>query len=311
MGGINTPMFHESGSSDLATSRATHAQLLGRERQDAALVAELRNSNSPLQVDLADRMERCSADRARLRGRRRQPDLTDVVSHGPPWTCKTTACTACRKRHHVRPNQKKVFRRWDKINPDNAWCSLATIHLGRLEEIHDIRPLVLTFRRALRDLRRGRPAWNDFEVSGVVEVDLLHEYEIPFLLSDRAELLPTLPKIGSNGSGMMWLPHAHLAIHHPGVDRAQVRKVLKAEWTGLHRVHVMEFDQAQTAAQNAANVVGYGAKNHCETRIGNEIETWSPSALATWWTVFRAWSRGLEPVRVIMRPVGARGGRSS
>lgn len=288
--------------------RCTRGDLLERKRLDDELVAEF--AASPVQdlQELAGRQVRCREARARRAGWR---DLRDAVRDGGSWSCKSATCSACRRRHHVRPYQTRVYHRWVEIDASNEDCSLATIHLALVADPGDLRAVVIEARRALRDLRdrtgRQQPGWRRVEFAGLVEVGAQYRADIPLLLPGQADVISQLPTVGSGGE-VMWLPHLHVAVHHRGVAREDLRRALEAQWPGPERrVHVAAFDETRMPAENAADIIGYAAKAQCTSTVGGIEEIWPASLRAQWWAAIRCWGRGLEPLRVQVRPMRRQG----
>lgn len=302
MADINTMMTHPPS---LPITRATRRELLLRDTLDAGLIARLNGSGvEDLQV-LADRMTRCAEDRAARAAWR------NGLGENPPGSgspCKSVACSACRQRFHVSPHQTRIWHRWGESGADNDHCSFVTVHLKRLDNIFDLRGVVVEHRRQWRDLRDARSAWSSVQIEGLVECDFLKDCDVPYLPPDRAAMLPALPKIGS-GSGGTWLPHSHLAVCHPGVKRAEIEAVARAFWPGPSRVDVEPFDPSKSAAENAGTVIGYGSKTRCASRVGYgsgdgtkfilpTFEQWPVTTRCEWWSAFATWRRGLEPIRL-------------
>jgi hypothetical protein len=285
------------------TTRSSRAAISAREQADAEVAAIFATSPDPALRALAERMMRCQQSRAE---RSRQRDLRDVMRQGWGYQCKTLACTACRRAHHVREWQVKVHDRF--TGADNEACSHVTIHLARVGDLNDIREVVAGVRRALRDLRdrqaRQRRRWRSIEVAGAVEVDAMAQDDVPLLLSDRAAMLPSLPMVGAAGS-VIWLPHLHAAVHHPDVDREELRAALEARWEGPHRVDVGEFHTDKLAGENAAYINGYAFKFDARTNTNGIEEPWPVSRRTEWWGWLHSLRRGLEPLRVSFKPMKA------
>ncbi|GGC46962.1 hypothetical protein GCM10011504_26780 [Siccirubricoccus deserti] len=285
------------------TARSNRIVISAREQADAEMAAIFAASDDPALRALAERMVRCQQSRAE---KSRWRDLRDVIRVGWGYQCKTVACSACRRAHHIREWQVRVHDRF--VDADNEDCSLVTVHLARVGDLNDIREVVAGARRAFRDLRdrqaRQRHRWRSVEVAGVVEVDAMASGDVPLLLSDRAAMLPCLPMVGAAGP-VVWLPHLHAAVHHPDVDRAELRAALEARWEGPHRVDVREFHSDKLAGENAADINGYASKFDACTNTDGIEEPWPVSWRAEWWGWLHSLRRGLEPMRVSFKPMKA------
>lgn len=289
-----TSSLFQAGS---GIERDTPCNLIMRKSHDQELINHFAFSPVVDHQQQAKRLTRCRDEPVSPAGWQR-------------WSCKSPVCSACRRRHHVQPHQQRAYDRWVEADANNEDCSLATIHLACTDDVDCVRQVTLAVRRALRDLRdrmsRVNPAWRNVEFVGVVEVAALYRTDIPLLLSGQADVISKLPCIGSTGE-VVWMPHLHVAIHHPGVERLDLRRALEAQWPGSERrVHVVAFDQTKMPAANVADIVAYGSKAACVSTLGGIEEEWPTALRAIWWTAIRRWKRGLEPLRVQIRPMGLR-----
>lgn len=270
------------------------------DQADAELAAIFAGSDDPGLRALAARMVRCQQSRAE---KSRSRDLRSAVRQGWGYQCKTVTCTACR-RAHVRKWQRKVHARFAEA--DNEVCSHVTVHLARVGDLDGVHGVVHSARRACRDLRDRRARqdfrWRSVEMVGLVEVDAMASDDVPLLLPNRAEMLPSLPLVSTIGS-VMWLPHLHAAFHHPGVERAELQAVLEGRWDGPHRVDVKPFHDDKLASENAADVFGYASKFDASTNTHGIEEPWPVTRRAEWWGWLHSLQRGIDALRVSLNPM--------
>jgi ribosomal protein S12 len=289
--------------------RNTRATSSARDQADVELAAIFAGSDNGRLRILAERMARCRQSRAE---KSRSRDLRSAVRQGWGYQCKTVTCSACRRAHHVRKWQRKVHARF--AGADNELCSHVTVHLARVGDLDGVRGMVQSARRACRDVRdrqaRQDCRWRTVEMAGLVEVDAMVTADVPLLLSDRAEMLPNLPLVSTTRS-TMWLPHLHAAVYHPGVGRAELQAALESRWDGPHRVDVKPFHDDKPAGENAADVFGYASKFDASTNTHGIEEPWPAPRCAEWWDWLHSLQRGIDALRISLKPMGTRTPRSS
>ena len=98
-------------------------------------------------------------------------------------------------------------------------------------------------------------------------------------------------------NGSMWLPHWHVVMHHPGIDREEIGDLARARWPGKRRVQAQRFDTTKSVGSNIADCVGYAFKfKHTDWSV-------SASARLFLWIRRRA---ALRSMCVAMRPKGTK-----
>lgn len=287
--------------------RCTNATIRREDARLLHLLSALRKIGSPDAQHLADRLHRCRAGRLARRG-----DVASALRW--PWRCRSVACWACRSAITGRKSRQAHE---DFEGRDNADCSYATIVLARVGDLSSIRDLVRGARRDVRNLRDTRsrlvgPRWRSVEFRGVVEVDAIHPMDTHLLEENRRELIPSLPQIGA-AADVVWLPHMHLTVHHPGLDRAELHNALTRQWPGEHRVHVRAFDLDNDASVNAWQTTGYSLKHRMSNkfRCTHErsvwvIEEWPMSWQAAYYAWMHSMRRGLQPLTIRVGAMGVR-----
>jgi hypothetical protein len=268
------------------------------EQEASDLITALRDLGDD---DLAGRLWRCQ----RHRIEKKQAQQAGIRT-GWPAMCRSVACPSCR-RWLGRTWRERASSRF--MEADSTTCSHATIMLactGDLDVVHDV---VRDLRVALRNLRdrsasRAR-RWATVEAYGLVEVDAHHADDLALLPPRRREVVQELPVLGHGP--VVWVPHAHICLHHPHLDRHELRDALRVQWSGHPgRVDVEPF-KAGEADLNAANIVGYAAKMTMMTTYKDGLEeSWPVTWRATYWSWLCGLRAGLAPLRLRMGPMHSR-----
>jgi hypothetical protein len=112
-------------------------------------------------------------------------------------------------------------------------------------------------------------------------------------------MIPLLPTIGGRPHTMLWVPHAHLCVHHPDVCREYLKHALAEQWSGQNRVHVGAFDRDRLAEDNAPDCIAYGLKFRNSTRFADGIVVdWPLAWSARVWSWLHEQHNGLQPLSV-------------
>ena len=277
--------------------RSTAATTSAVEREVTALVEALWDLGDDR---LAGRLWRCQ--RGRL-------DKREGRIEGWPRMCRSVACPVCR-RWLRRGWAEKVANRFSHV--DNADCSHVTIVLDCVDDLSRMVDVVRYLRVAIRNLRDRYASvsrrWASVETYGMVEVDAHHAEDLVILPPQRREIVGAL---SSTGSGVIrWVPHTHLAVHHPDLDRYALRDALAIQWAGpVGRVDVRPFHADQTPSENAHAITSYATKYKMATTYAGWIEEeWPIEWQALYWSWLSSLRAGVAPLRVSMGP---RTGRSA
>ncbi len=272
-----------------------------REDEQSELIAALHDSVEPIRRDLADRLLRCQQAREARRGWR---DLGGAGAHGYPYRCRSFACWDC---------GRSIVRRWEDdalgqfAGAENAECSAVTVVLARTAKVEMVRDIVVKARKDLGNLRAGmyrQPGgwrWRSVRASGIVGTDVATFDGPAPAARGQSTPLPLLPFVGSGG-GEWWLPTAHLALHHPHLDRAELARSVMRRWPGAKRVDVRPFGEHQRAAENAADVVGYALEQSERVGIHGADFRWPPRWRADYHSWLFSLKRGLQPLGISLRP---------
>lgn len=270
------------------------------------LIAELCALGDDTSLDLASRLNRCQTER-----RARAAHLTQTGRYPAVWPyrCHSSACWSCR-RAILRTWRERASLRFAEA--DNEDTALITLSLARLGDLCDLPAVVNKLRRDLRNMRdamAGRSAaWGSVMMMGFVELDAVDPEEVVLLGGGRRAAIPSLPAIGGQPDETLWIPHAHLCVHHPHIDRRCIRQAFEEQWKGTCRVDLRAFHADVSADVNAANCVSYALKFHNSTTYAEaQTADWSMHLSATMWSWLHSRKRGLQPLQV---RIGARAGLS-
>ncbi len=276
------------------TNGVTFAELEARLTE---IVAELSTFGDDVSVDLAERLLHCQMER---RSRAKAFAQTGRPLMGWPYRCKSVACWSCRRAIMSKWRGRAEYLFADAESED---CSFITIMLARIGELSSLTGVVKKLRRDLRNLRDGMArksaSWNALSIMGHIELDALEETDMPLLGSSRQAVVPLLPTIGGRPHTMLWVPHAHLCVHHPDVCREYLKHALAEQWFGLNRVHVGAFDLDRLAEDNAPDCISYGLKFRNSTRFADGIVVdWPLAWSARVWSWLHEQHNGLQPLSV-------------
>jgi hypothetical protein len=145
--------------------------------------------------------------------------------------------------------------------------------------------------------RKSAP-WNGLSIMGHIKLDALEETGVPLLGSSRQAVVPH-PTIGGRPQTMLWVPHAHLCVHHPDVCREYLKHALAEQWSGLNRVHVGAFDRDRLAEDNASDCISYGLKFRNSTQFADRtVVDWPLAWSAGVWAWLHEQRNGLQPLSV-------------
>ena len=283
-------------------TRAVRSFVIKQEAEQAALIEALVASGDLVAADLAEKLGRCRTHREQLRAWGGKPDLRSVLGSGGRIRCGLHACWSCSRRL-VRKISTKAAERFH--DADVQWCSAVTVGIALTGDLAEVRDAVVAFRRGLRDRRdataRARSRWTTLEAVGHVELDAHWQSDIQHIAPERRAMVESLPVLAYPGAGEpFWVIHAHLACHHPDIDRAEVKDVFTRQWAGPNRVHVEAFHDHQLPAYAAGSVVSYSVKNAQCSAIGHLEEEWPVSWRSAWWTWLHGMRRGLQPLHVAL-----------
>ena len=268
------------------------------EAEATDLVAALRDLGDD---DLAGRLWRCQ-----------QARMDKIVAQrtglrtGWPSMCRSVACPSCR-RWLGRGWRERAGSHFAEAR--SPACSHVTIMLACTGALDTIRGVVRDLRVDLRNLRDRSAVrssrWRSVSAYGLVEVDAHLRDDAMFLPPKRRAVVQELPCIGSGP--MTWVPHVHLCVHHPRLDRAELRDALRTQWPGLWgRVDVRPFEVGD-ASVNAGNIAAYAAKMRMTTTLTDGIEeSWPVAWRAAFWSWLCGLRAGLAPLRLRLGPFGTR-----
>jgi hypothetical protein len=295
--------------------RRKNCQLESEDRQLCDLLAALHQLDTSSALDLAERLNRCRAARLERRG-----DVTSALRW--PFRCRSVACRACCR--------SRVNRKADRMadafqRADNEDCSLLTVCLSRTSDLEAISGLVKDVRKTIRNLRdrlAGRDKrWDSLTIQGAVEVDAVDSMDLMLLPPERRALVPTLPLIGDANGYIWWLPHLHASVHHPKIDRAELRASFVEQFPGLQRVDVKAFytdfwqvpEGCSEAEVNAFHTSRYALAQSCETTMDDPMDKgvaihvpWPIAWQAHYFAWLHSVGRSLQALQVVMNPRGMR-----
>jgi hypothetical protein len=193
-------------SPTVAHHRSTRAEIFERDVDAQSLVDVLRAAGRRNWTILADCIERCRGASIACAGWRSSPEAA-FASTGR-YRCKTIACPACGVGMW-RTAVKKALDRFHGVNVEDL--SLVTIAGPDVIDMETVRTSVRKLRRSLRDLRDAeaekRSTWRGVRIAGLVD------------------LIP-----GKGVESLAVQPVARLLVHHPGVPRSGVERVVQ-EWS--------------------------------------------------------------------------------
>jgi hypothetical protein len=271
-------------------TRRTPGEMRTLEQRTSGLIAALRESGDPVQLDVAGRLWRCQ----RQRDERRE-GLRDRVDR----PCRHVACEHCRRW---------VGREWREraakamADAENRSSSHVTILLACTGILEDVRPTVEAMRRALRNLRNRRARkdhrWKLVSMVGLAEVDIMAPEDVVILPPDRRVAVPALPVI-TTPREVLYVIHVHLAISHPGISRDDIKKFLVKQWPGPFRVDVKDFREMAEAPENVGGIIAYAAKREETISLNGDRKLDVPVAwIAAYWGYLHSLGSGLSSLRV-------------
>ena len=292
--------------------RSTKQEIGREDRRLCELIDGLNAMATPGALDLANRLTRCRASRIQRRG-----DVVSAMQWG--YRCRTVACWSCAKSRIAR----KALRVMDAFSTaENDDCSLLTVCLSRTSDLELMSPIVRCARKAVRNLRdryaAKDPYWNSVSLAGAVEIDSVASDDVMLLPPLRRELVSMLPMVGVAEGSTLWLPHMHLCVHHPDVDRDEIRDAFATRFLGNHRVDVTPFRHDPTdlaegyteAEINAYHTGNYAFAQDCNTSFtdpydrGSSVrEQWPIAWKAEYFVWLHETGRSLQSLQVV---VGAR-----
>lgn len=268
------------------------------------LAAALRASGTPDARDLAQRLRQCQQGRA-----------DRAAGHNVGWRmmCRSPACEYCRRWLATR-SAASVRARFGPAS--NAECWHITVMLARAGSLDIARDLVRSTRRDLRNMRDRRARtdrrWCGVGMVGMAEMDALGPDDVQLLPSQRRAVVEALPAFGgpdhaAYGFQVTWVPHLHLAVHAPALARADLAEAFRTQWPGpAERADVSPFWACDTAAANAARIVGYGSKHAAVLKLdrggnaGCVAVPWPSAVLASYWAWVHRQRNGLQMWRVML-----------
>jgi hypothetical protein len=258
------------------------------------LIAALRASGDPDQIDLAGRLWRCQ--------RGREDRRKGIPTHWPPM-CRSPACPACR-RWLSRSWRDRAAERM--ANADNNACHLITVMLARSGSLDAVRTLARQLRTELRNLRdrnaRTDWRWRSVEMIGQIEVDAFGFDDIGLLPPQRRNVIETLPAFGGCATcdqPVVWVPHVHIACHAPNLSEDDLHAAFARQWPGdPRRVDVRPFVEGE-AGTNAAAIIGYACKHEMRIALKDGFDLcWPITVQATYWGWLHGLRNGLAPLRL-------------
>jgi hypothetical protein len=99
-----------------------------------------------------------------------------------------------------------------------------------------------------------------------------------------------------------WHAHAHLAVHHPHLDRAALARAIMQRWPGARRVDVQPFDEQKSASDEAADIVGNSLQHLDRMSFDQTGWRWLPHLRAEYQTWLFSQRRGLQPLSISSQP---------
>lgn len=236
---------------------------------------------------------------------------------GMRWSyrCRTIACWACARSRIVRKAARLMT---PFAGADNQDCSFATICLSRVADVNDLTLAVREVRKSLRNMRdyetKTDRRWAEVGIHGSVEIDAVDAEGIPRLPPQRRALIPALPAIGQVviNNEVIWLPHLHASVHHPGLERGELLHLLRRHYPGEHRVDVSAF-RADTAEQqgfsaaeiNAYTTASYALSQSYSTKFDDPLQQAQPVTIrwpTAWQAIYHDWifrsGRSLQALQI-------------
>lgn len=282
---------------------------LGRAERDVpVLVKALRDIG---EIELASRVWSCAENRAEKRRLQSMALPGWTTTRG--WRCDRLACPSCRRRavNIERNAAAEIFE-----GMDNRDCSLLTITLARVGDLAMVRDVIQRAKQMLqqarRRLARADDAWAHLTVVGYVEVDAVATARLSERPPQVRSVIESLTMIGDGDT--TWVPHLHLSVHHPGIDRSSLREALTKLWPGDRRTDVQAFHSTRSASRNASRITTYGLKHRHETLLdtvevegqrGRVSEPWLMKVRAEYYRWLCCSVRdGFRALRVRLDPVG-------
>ena len=278
------------------------------------LIGALQELDTQPALDLALRLKSCRSARIARRG-----DMVSALRWG--YRCRSVACWAC-ARSRVKRKAGTVMRAFAEA--DNKDCSLLTVCLSRVLNLEALSQVVRDVRKDVRNTRDrcaiDNRRWHDVSLCGAVEVDAVGPEDVILLPPQRRALVPQLPIIGEGDGSVWWLPHIHLSVHHPALDRSELLQVFRTRYPGPCRVDLKPFyaetqpqDGFTAAEVNAFYTASYALVQVCETVMtdpyGRDRAMSSPWPLA-WQAAYFAWlhqcGRSLQSLQVMVKAKQAR-----
>jgi hypothetical protein len=264
--------------------RSTRDTIRQREDQQRDLISALLHPIVPHGQDLAARLDRCQQAREARRGWR---DLRHAASNDYPYQCRSFACWACR-RTIIRRWSDKAGRRFS--GAANEECSKVDIALPCSGDVEPILDAVVKARSDFGNMRAAayrQPAgwrWNSVVAFGTVKVAASIVDSEALLTPRRHAWISRFSTVAPAGTGL-WQLCVRLAVHHPHLDRPELARAIMHQWPEAGRVVVHRFEDHQSAADNAAAIVGnalerfeqggfYGADSRRPTRWHAELQSW-------------------------------------
>lgn len=281
--------------------RSTREAIRRHEDQQRELIGALLDSAAPSRHDLAYRLHWCQQARDVRRG---WHDLRDVVSGDYPYQCRLLACWACRRA---------VIRRWKAkghqrfVAAANDDCSMVDIALSYTSDVGKIRDIVGKARKDFGNLRAaayqqpGGWRWHSVQVFGMVDVDVAVPNDAAPLTHDRSTPIPSFPVVAP-AANTLWLPRANLAVHHPHLESAELARAVTHQWPGSERVIVRQFEEHQSAADNAADIVRRSLDTFRQTGVGGADRGWPARQHAEYHAWLFGLKRGLQPLGISSMP---------
>jgi hypothetical protein len=281
--------------------RSTRDSIQQNEDRQRDLITALTDLGGPVQHDLADRLHRCQQARD---GRRKWSNHAGTASSAYPCQCRLFACWACRR---------SIIRRWeDKARRNfaaaaNSACTVVSIVLASTTKIEAVGGIVEKARKDFANMRAaayqqpGGWQWRSVQMFGTVCVDAIAPNSATLLRPNQSTLIPSFLMDGPI-SNTLWLLRANLAVHHPHLEFAELAREVTHQWPGSGRVDVHSFNEHQSAADNAADIVGHSLGTFRRAGVDGAGCSWP----ARWHAEYHAWlfglKRGLQPLGISSRP---------
>lgn len=220
----------------------------------------------------------------------------------------------CRKIGCQRCREKCVHREVDKAvdlfgSCSNSEMAFATVVLGATCNVGDIKNMFAKARRQLRSVidrrRRAKPRWNDIEVLGWMEVDLVEEDQLDAIGTQRRSLIDQVGLPTFIRGRPIWVVTFHGVVRLVDrVDRYSFAEALKEVWPEERQVHVEPFLEEKSLRQNLNSLVRYCLKFKCETNLPPVKVGWRPERIAEFYEFMAGWSRGFQRCKISIGPKG-------